>query len=598
MSCDRFDVVIVGGGIAGLTLARQLRQEIPEATVAVVERSGRPLPIAAHKVGESSVELSAHYFGVFLGLGDYLRERHYLKNGLRFFPGGGETHALEARDEIGPPERARVPSFQIDRGRFEEDLRAMIEAAGVTLIEGHVVRDVEFAEQGEGEDKGEDHVVLVAPREGGEGFRLRAGWVVDATGRRALLRTKLGLTRPTDHLANAAWWRVRGRVDVADLVPKSATAWHAHDPEHIRWLSTVHFTGEGYWLWYIPLAPGAAGEAHTSIGIVVHDGVHAFDEIRTLDRALAWMQRYEPQSYAQLVDRPALDFLTLKHYSHGCARVFSSQRWSLVGDAGLFPDPLYSPGSDFIALANCFTTELIKAQLCGGDLEGLADRYERFYQRAFEVILENYRMAAPVLGSPMVLGPKLYWDDLLYWIFVCRYFFNRLYRLSDADHMRFDAIGEEVAVLQTRAQVLFTEWARRVDDAPSGANIVLPKIPSTLAELYLSLVEPMSVDEIAGYMREKLALATEVLSEFALRALASLGPKDARELGRVVGLSRWPHRPSPQRIALEALRGGKRRKQLSPIVRELERTFGRLKLQPGIDSLAGLVDGVFAPTSV
>ena len=51
-----------------------------------------------------------------------------------------------------------------------------------------------------------------------------------------------------------------------------------------------------------------------------------------------------------------------------------------------------------------------------------------------------------MLGSPTVLGPKLFWDDILYWIFVCRYFFNRLYRLSDAEHARFDAIGEEVAV--------------------------------------------------------------------------------------------------------------------------------------------------------
>jgi len=578
----------MGGGLAGLTLARQLRLEIPEATVAVVERLRRPLPVAAHKVGESSVELSAHYLGVFLGLGDYLREQHYLKNGLRFFPGGGQTHALEDRNEIGPPERARVPSFQVDRGRFEGYLRDMNEADGVTLIEGHVVKDVELREGDE------DHVVHVAPREGGDAFSLRAGWVVDATGRRALLRSKLGLTRPSEHLANAAWWRVKGTVDVADLVPKSATAWHARDAEHIRWLSTVHFTGEGYWLWYIPLAPGADGQAHTSIGIVVHDEVHSFDSIRTLDRALAWTERYEPLCHAQLKDLPALDFLTLKHYSHGCARNFSSQRWSLVGDAGLFPDPLYSPGSDFIAFANSFTTELIKVQLGGGDLVGLADRYESFYQRAFEVILENYRTAAPVLGSPTVLGPKLYWDDILYWIFVCRYFFNRLYRLPAEEHARFDQLGEEIAVLQTRAQKLLTEWARRVDEPPSGANIVLPRIPSILAEMYLSLVDEMTVDEIAAYMKEKIGEAIEALNEFALRALASVAPQQARELAQAAELSSWPHRPSPERIALEALRGGKRRQQLSPIAREIERTFGRQKLHSEAESLASLVDEVFA----
>ncbi len=590
MSVDRYDVVIMGGGLAGLSLARQLRQEVPEATVAVVERLRRPLPVATHKVGESSVELSAHYLGVFLGLGDYLREQHYLKNGLRFFPGGGNTHALEDRNEIGPPERARVPSFQVDRGRLEGHLRELNEADGVTLIEGHVVKDVELCE-GDG-----DHVVHVAPREGGEVFSMRAGWVVDASGRRALLRTKLGLTRPANHLANAAWWRVEGMVDVADMVPKSSKAWHARDPEHIRWLSTVHFTGEGYWVWYIPLAPGPGPDdkAYTSIGVVVYDDVHSFDSIRTRDRALAWMERHEPQCYAQVKDLPALDFLTIKHYSHGCARCFSPQRWSLVGDAGLFPDPLYSPGSDFIAFANSFTTELIKVQLRGGDLVGLADRYERFYQRAFEVILENYRTAAPVLGSPSVLGPKLYWDDILYWIFVCRYFFNRLYRLPDEEHARFDRLGEEIAVLQTRAQKLLTEWARRVDEPPKGANIILPRIPSILAEMYLSLVDEMTVDEVAQYMKDKMVEAIEALNEFALRAVASVSPQQACELAQAAELSSWPHRPSPERVALEALRGGKRRQKLSPIAREIDRTFGRQEQHPEIESLVDLIDRAFA----
>ena len=100
-----FGVVICGGGLAGLTLARQLRREVPAARVAVIERQKRPLPDAAHKVGESSVELSSHYFGVDLGLGDYLRERHLIKNGLRFFAGDGR-HPLHERTEIGPKSSA------------------------------------------------------------------------------------------------------------------------------------------------------------------------------------------------------------------------------------------------------------------------------------------------------------------------------------------------------------------------------------------------------------------------------------------------------------------------------------------------------------
>ena len=71
-----YDVVILGGGLAGLTLARQLRQERPGLQVLVLEKRAHPAPEAAHKVGESSVEIGAHYFGQVLGLHEHMVELH------------------------------------------------------------------------------------------------------------------------------------------------------------------------------------------------------------------------------------------------------------------------------------------------------------------------------------------------------------------------------------------------------------------------------------------------------------------------------------------------------------------------------------------
>ena len=57
---DHADVAILGGGLAGLTLAIQLRQRNPGLAVTVVERRAHPVREAAFEVGESTVEIGAH----------------------------------------------------------------------------------------------------------------------------------------------------------------------------------------------------------------------------------------------------------------------------------------------------------------------------------------------------------------------------------------------------------------------------------------------------------------------------------------------------------------------------------------------------------
>jgi flavin-dependent dehydrogenase len=152
-----YDVLICGGGLAGLTLARQLRLELPALSVAVVDRLKRPLPEAAHVI------------------------------------------------------KCRLQT---------------------------------------------------------ERFRLNGRWLIDALGRRRLLQTKLGLTRPNGHAASAAWWCVDARLDVTEMGDKQNRQWRQRMVE-ARYLSTVHFMGRGYWVWLIPLASGA-----TSVGIVTDETIH------------------------------------------------------------------------------------------------------------------------------------------------------------------------------------------------------------------------------------------------------------------------------------------------------------------------------------
>jgi 2-polyprenyl-6-methoxyphenol hydroxylase-like FAD-dependent oxidoreductase len=111
------DVVILGGGLAGLTLALQLHDRLPQLDIVVLERATHPLPQAAHKVGESTVDIGAHYFGETLGLRDYLQREHILKFGLRYFFTHG-SDAIDSVAELGVSEVFPAPSYQLDRGIF------------------------------------------------------------------------------------------------------------------------------------------------------------------------------------------------------------------------------------------------------------------------------------------------------------------------------------------------------------------------------------------------------------------------------------------------------------------------------------------------
>lgn len=560
------DVVICGGGLAGLTLARQLRRELPSLTVAVVERMPRPLPLACHKVGESSVELGSQYLER-LGLGPYLLDKHLIKFGLRFFPGGGHL-PIPRRTEIGPSQEPVVRSYQIDRGRFEDDLRGMIEADGVTLYEGATVRDVDL------DAAGGPHTVTFD--KDGDAVSLRTRWVVDATGRSAFLKRRLKLKRGSRHDANAGWFRVEGRVTLADLVPDPNDPWHAVPFASERWRSTNHLMGIGYWVWLIPLSSN-----RTSVGIVTHDAVHPFDRVRTLERCMEFLREHEPLLAARLENAEVLDFRCLSGYSHGVARSWSPRRWAIVGEAGAFVDPLYSPGTDFIAFANSFTTELIRVDVEGGDLERRAGELNAQYRALVTGSLLLFRDAAPIYGHARAMGTKIYWDNFVYWTFACQYFLQGMYRLTGDPYEELNTLGARFTELSGYMQALFRAWAILApQDVPPPGFMGIPKFPSLPVDAHLDLQKTMTPTETLAYMRQRLAQAEEMAAELVVRVLVEHGPELGAKMLEHAGVASWSLHFDRERCEQEALGGLERRRGLSRVARDIERNLGPAPRHP------------------
>ena len=556
-----FDVAICGGGLAGLTVARQLQQQLPQISIVLIERLSRPLPEAAFKVGESTVETGAFYLSEVLKLTDYFEKHHLHKMGLRYFF-TNTTGRFQDRPEFGLSEFPAVNTYQIDRGMLENDLRRFNEQAGVVMMEGCSILDVALA-NGNGR-----HAITYKTGNDGSARTVRARWVIDATGRRRFLQKKLNLSKPAGRACSASWFRYEGRIDVNDLVPRTEEDWHQRVPNKNRYYSTTHLMGNGYWVWLIPL-----GSDSTSVGIVALEDIHPFDGFNTYERSLEWLRQHEPELADYLDGRSPLDFRVMRRYSYSSRRVFSVDRWACVGEAGFFSDPYYSPGTDFIGFGNSIVTQLVELDLDGKLTPETIEEYNQFILFLNNLITVNFQVGYHFYGNAAVMSAKLLWDVCAAWSFVTPQMFNSLF-LDKERSAPVRRVNANFIFLTQRMQQLFVEWAAKSTGRITYDFIDYLKIPFLYDLRLRNLSSGKSVEELVKDAMANMKTLEELAQVLFLLAVEDVMPECMDQFAPPVWLNAWSISLDPDRWQAERLfEPGSEPRDLSGIREQIRSLF-------------------------
>jgi len=498
MSPD-YDVAIIGGGLAGLTLALQLHQGSPDLSIVVLERNSLPPPMAAHKVGESTVEVGAHYLSDTLGLQDLLERTQLKKFGLRFFFGSGVQDDISDADELGTSELLPVTSYQLDRGKLEGDLAKILHERGIVVQDEAIVKRVTIS------DDGGAHNIQV--KRNGEAGSIRCRWMIDAGSRAALLKRRLNIGMSCDHKMVAAWFRLDKSIALDDWSDSEAWRRRCNQP---RRLSTNHLMGSGYWAWIIPLA-----EDKTSVGLVADPDIHPLSSFSSFEKFSNWLSLHQPMLAGEVLDArdTLMDFMFRKNLSQDSNKVWSADRWALTGESGVFTDPFYSPGSDFIGISNTFVCDMIQRDRSDGQFATHAAVYEKMYMSFFASTMSLYEHLYQGFGDTRLMVLKTTWDYAFYRSVLAWLYFRNL--MTDISFLR--SVQPGLVAMRTLNEKMQAEFRKRAAernvDEGRGRFIDQVAIP-VLCDLQAALLQPAASPdkEISDNCRRLESLSPILLS--------------------------------------------------------------------------------------
>jgi flavin-dependent dehydrogenase len=382
-----YDVIIIGGAFSGAASALLLKRDAPDLRVLVVERTTQ----FDRKVGESTSEVGACFLTRMLHLDNYLSAHHYQKHGLRMWFCKKSADRVEDCTELGPKFQSRLPTYQLDRALLDQHVLDLAVGAGAHLLRPATIREITL-DEAEG-----NHSVSLTTAEG-ESKTFTTRWVLDASGRAALLSKKLGLHRQLgdEHPTSSIWCRYR---NVNPLDSHKSRKLHPVLMQNVRASrssATNHLMGRGWWVWVIPLSNG-----DYSVGIVWDRSIFTLPEGPSLTERLHAHVMAHPVGRlmfgeAEPIKDDTFYYKGLSYYTEQMA----GNRWVMVGDAAGFIDPLYSQGLDYCGHTIYAATQLIKRAHMGQDVSATLEYLKTAYKRSYRLWFESlYKGKYEYLGD-------------------------------------------------------------------------------------------------------------------------------------------------------------------------------------------------------